>query len=90
VTELENQLRDAFRAKASEIVPPPPGLELQAWPALRPAASGGSGSAGTSAQRRWLISLAAAVAVVAVMLRATHSWLRNPAHADGPQRAVDE
>jgi hypothetical protein len=74
VTELENQLRDAFRAKASEIVPPPPGLELQAWPALRPAASGGSGSAGTSAQRRWLISLAAAVAVVAVaavMLRAT-------------------
>jgi hypothetical protein len=67
MTQLEDQLRLAFRAKASEITPPPPPLELQPRPVLDPAARGGSGRAGTPLQRRWLVPLAAAVAVLAVV-----------------------
>ena len=67
MTKLEDQLRLAFRAKASEITPPPPPLELQPRPVHDPAARRGSGGLGTPLQRKWLIPLAAAVAVLAVV-----------------------
>jgi hypothetical protein len=80
MTQLEDQLRLAFRAKASEITPPPPPLELQPRPVLDPAARGGSGRAGTSLQRRWLVPLAAAVAVLAVIAGALAVGNLHPAH----------
>jgi hypothetical protein len=67
MTQLEDQLREAFRAKASDITPPPPLLQLQPRPVLGPAAHRGSGWPGTPPQRRWLVPLAAAVAVLAVV-----------------------
>jgi hypothetical protein len=70
MTELESSLRKAFRAKASQITPPPPPLELQPLPAHDPAARRGSGGFWTPPQRRRLIPLAAAVAVLAVVAAA--------------------
>lgn len=70
MTQLENSLREAFRAKASEITPPPPPLELQPLPTLDPAARRGSGGFWAPLQHRWLIPLAAAVAVLAVVAAA--------------------
>jgi len=87
VTELENQLRKAFRARASEITPPPPPLELRPRPALGPAARRGSGSAATLAQRRRLIPLAAAAAVVAVIAVALIAGRALPAKPPPPSAA---
>jgi hypothetical protein len=70
MTQLEDQLRKAFRAKASAITPPPPPLELQPRPALDPVTRGGSGRIGTALHRERLIPLAAAVAVLAVVATA--------------------
>jgi len=70
MTELENGLRKAFRAKASQIMPPPPPLELQPLPAPDPAARRGSGGFWTPLRQRWLIPMAAAVAVLAVVAAA--------------------
>jgi hypothetical protein len=70
MTQLENSLRKAFRAKASEIKPPPPPLELQPLPTLDPAARRGNGGFWTPLQQRWLIPLAAAVGVLAVVAAA--------------------
>jgi hypothetical protein len=84
VTELENQLREAFGAKASAIAPPPPPLELQPRPVRR---LWGSGSAGTWARRRWLVPLAAAasvVAVTAVALIAGRALPAKPPRAAAP------
>jgi WD40 repeat protein len=67
MTQLEDQLRSAFRAKAGDITPPPPPLKLQHRPVLDPAARRGSGRAAALWQRRWLVPLAAAVAVLAVV-----------------------
>jgi len=67
MTQLEDQLRSAFRAKAGEITPPPPPLKLQHRPVLDPAVRRGSGRAAALWQRRWLVPLAAAVAVLAVV-----------------------
>lgn len=66
MTELENNLRKALRAKASEITPPPPPLELRPLATLDPAARGGSGRFRAPLQQRRLVPLAAAVAVIAV------------------------
>ena len=66
MTQLEDQLRKAFRAKASDITPPPPPLELQPRPVLSPAARGRGSGVGTPRQR-WLVPLAAAVAVLAIV-----------------------
>jgi hypothetical protein len=66
MTQLEDQLRKAFRAKASDITPPPPPLELQPRPVLGPAARGRGSGVGTPRQR-WLVPLAAAVAVLAIV-----------------------
>lgn len=70
MTQLENSLREAFRAKASEITSPPPPLELQPLPSLDPAARRGSGGFWALLRQRWLIPLAAAVAVLAVVAAA--------------------
>jgi hypothetical protein len=67
MTQLEDQLRSAFRAKAGEITPPPPPLELQPRPVPDAAAHRGNGGLGTRPQRRWIVPLAAAVAVVAIL-----------------------
>jgi hypothetical protein len=67
MTQLEDQLREAFRAKASDITPPPPLLQLQPRLVLGPAAHRGSGWRGTRPQRRWIVPLAAAIAVLAVV-----------------------
>ncbi len=85
MTELENSLRKAFRAKASEITPPPPPLELQPLTALDPAARRGSGRFRAPLQQRRLVPLAAAVAVIAVVAgalavggRCRHAGHRQP------------
>jgi hypothetical protein len=66
MTQLEDQLRTAFRAKASEITPPPPPLQLRprlvADPAVR-----GRGSLAAPPQRKWVVPLTAAAAVLAVV-----------------------
>ena len=80
MTQLEDQLRRAFRAKASEIAPPPPPLELRPRPVLDPAARRGSGRVGTPLQQRWLVPLAAAVAVLAVVAGALAVGSLHPAH----------
>jgi hypothetical protein len=67
MTQLEDQLRKAFRAKANDITPPPPPLELRPRPVLGPAVHRGSGWLGTPPRRRWLVPLAAAAAVLAVV-----------------------
>jgi hypothetical protein len=66
MTELESSLRKAFRAKASQITPPPPPLELQPLPTFDPAARRGSSGFWTPLRKRRLIPVAAAVAVLAV------------------------
>src|SRR5208282_5614203 len=87
MTELEDQLRTAFRAKASEITPPPPPLELQPQPVPEPAARRGSDRFWTPEQQRWLVPLAAAVAVLAVIGVALIADRTLPAKPDQPSAA---
>jgi hypothetical protein len=83
MTQLEDQLRKAFRAKASDITPPPPPLELQPRPGLDPAARRGSGGFGTPLHRR-LVPLAAAAAVLAVVAGVLAVGSLRPAHQKPP------
>jgi hypothetical protein len=87
MTQLEDQLRLAFRARASDITPPPPPLELQPRPVLDPAARRGSGGLGTPPQR-WLVPLAAAVAVLAVVAGALAAGSVHPAHRMPPTTPI--
>jgi len=87
MTQLEDQLRKAFRAKASDIAPPPPPLYLQPRPELDPAARRGSGGLGT-ARQRWLVPLAAAVAVLAVVAGALAVTNAVTAHRKPPAAPV--
>ncbi len=84
MTQLEDQLRRAFRAKAGEITQPPPPLELQPRPALDPAARRGSGRVGTPLPRKWIVPLAAAVAVLAVVAAALAVGRAVPTHRTPP------
>ncbi len=87
MTELEDQLRRAFRAKASMITPPPPPLELQPRPVFDPAARGGSGGLRPSA-KRWLVPLAAAAAVIAVIAGALSVGQAVPGHRTTPAAPI--
>jgi hypothetical protein len=88
MTELETRLRMAFRAKATEITPPPPPLELQPRPVLDPAARRGSGGYRTPPRQRWLVPLAAAVAVLAVVAGALAVGSALPGHPGHRSRLV--
>lgn len=66
MTELEERLRSAFRAKAGEIPASPPPLELEPQPAHDAARDGRGGKSRLTASRRWLIPASAAAAVLAV------------------------
>ena len=70
MTELEDQLRSAFRAKASAISPPAPPLELQPREVAGPVVRGGGNRAWTPGRKRWLVPAAAAIAVLAVIAAA--------------------
>jgi hypothetical protein len=84
MTQIEDQLRSAFRAKAGEITPPPPPLELQPRLVHDPATHRGSGGLGTPRQRPWIVPLAAAVAVLAVVAGALALASVRPAHRTPP------
>jgi len=84
MTQLEDQLRKAFRARASEITPPPPPLELQLRPVHDPAARRGSGGLGAQLRRRWLVPLAAAAAVLAIVAGALAAASVHPAQRTPP------
>lgn len=88
MTQLEDQLRMAFRAKADEITPPPPPLELQPRPVLDPGARRGSGRVGAPLQRKWLVPLAAAVAVLAVVAGALAIGRAVPAPRTPPTAPI--
>lgn len=67
MTELENMLRTAFRAKANEISPPVPPLELRPSPVADPVIRRGGSRVRTPARKRWLVPAGAALAVLAVI-----------------------
>jgi hypothetical protein len=66
MTELEERLRTAFRAKAGEIPASPPPLELDPPAAPDAAPSERRGKSRLPGSRRWLIPATAAAAVLAV------------------------
>jgi hypothetical protein len=70
MTELENQLRKAFRAKAGEISPPAPPLELRARAVSDPVTRRGANRSNTPTRKLWLVPVGAAVAVLAVIAAA--------------------
>ncbi len=70
MTELENRLRVAFRAKASQITPPVPPLELPPGRAPGPVIRWGDDRAWRPGWKRWLVPIGAALAVIAVIAAA--------------------
>jgi hypothetical protein len=67
IVQLENRLRTAFRAKASEIPMPPP-LDLQPGRAADPLGGDRRGRTRTIAPAKWLVPLGTAIAVLAVIV----------------------
>ena len=67
MTELENKLREAFRARASQITTPAPPLELPELRRPDPVIRGGGDRVGINTWRRWLIPAGAVIAVLAVV-----------------------
>lgn len=88
MTQLEDQLRTAFRAKASDISPPLPPLDLQSRPVLGLAARRGSGVTILPVARQWLGPVAAAVAVLAVVAGALVVGRNVPADRTPPTALI--
>ena len=67
MTELENQLRKAFRAKAGEISAPAPPLELRPRTVADPVTRTGANRSNSPTRKLWLMPLGATIAVLAVI-----------------------
>jgi hypothetical protein len=87
VSQLEGRLRAAFRARASEVRTPTPPLDLTPPPARHGVLADGHGGARTLATTRWLVSVGAAMAMLAIIVGAlavADALAGHPAPQAGP------